>query len=75
MSANFSELINSLNIDDSNKAIIQKIVAKLLCVIAEKDKIIAEQTLIIKSQGAEILELQRQLKMDSSNSSLPHLQI
>ena len=43
MSANFSELINSLNIDDSNKAIMQKIVAELLCVFAEKDKLIAEQ--------------------------------
>jgi len=43
MRANFSELINSLNIDDSNKAIMQKIVAELLCVFAEKDKLIAEQ--------------------------------
>jgi len=71
MSTNFSELINGLNIDESVKAIIQKIVSELLCVIAEKDKIITEQELVIKSQGAEILELQRQLKMDSSNSSLP----
>ena len=78
MSTNFSELINGLNIDESSKAIMQKIVAELLCVIAEKDKIIVEQakqieeqTLVIKSQGAEILEVQRQLKMDSSNSSLP----
>lgn len=78
MRANFSELINGLNIDDSSKAIMQKIVAELLCVVAEKDKIIVEQakqiesqSLVIKSQGSEILELQRQLKMDSSNSSLP----
>ena len=71
MSTNFSELINGLNIEESGKAIIQKIVSELLCVIAEKDKIITEQELVIKSQGAEILELQRQLKMDSSNSSLP----
>ncbi len=71
MPANFSELIKSLNIDESSKAIMQKIVSELLCIIAEKDKIIVEQGLVIKSQGAEILELQRQLKMDSSNSSLP----
>ena len=71
MTANFSELIKSLNIDESSKAIMQKIVSELLCIIAEKDKIIVEQGLVIKSQGAEILELQRQLKMDSSNSSLP----
>jgi hypothetical protein len=64
MTANFSELINSLNIDERSKAIIQKIVLELLCVIAEKDKLIAEQGLIIKSQGAEILELQRQLATD-----------
>ncbi|MBX9597863.1 MAG: hypothetical protein K2X04_04740 [Burkholderiales bacterium] len=85
MTANFSELINGLNIDESSKAIVQKIVAEMLCVIAENDKIVAEQAkliegqsklieeqvLVIKSQGTEILELQRQLKMDSSNSSLP----
>jgi hypothetical protein len=34
MSTNFSELINGLNIDESGKAIIQKIVSELLCVIA-----------------------------------------
>jgi transposase len=78
MTTNFSELINGLNIDESSKAIMQKIVAELLCIIAEKDKIIVEQSkqiesqsLVIKSQGSEILELQRQLKMDSTNSSLP----
>ena len=77
MAANFSELINSLNIDGNSKAIMQKIVAELLCIITEKDKIIAEQaklieeqSLVIKNQGSEILELQRQLNMDSSNSSL-----
>lgn len=70
MRANFSELINSLNIDDSSKAIMQKIVAELLCIITEQAKLIEEQSLVIKSQGSEILELQRQLNMDSSNSSL-----
>ena len=43
MAANFSELIKSLNIDESSKAIMQKIVSELLCIIAEKDKIIVEQ--------------------------------
>ena len=85
MKTNFSELINGLNLDENSKAIVQKIVAELLCIIAEKDKIIVEQakqidgqskqlesqSLVIKSQGSEILELQRQLKMDSTNSSLP----
>lgn len=46
---NFSDLINSLNIDESSKAIFQKIVDELLCIIAEKDKIITEQSLVIKS--------------------------
>lgn len=70
MRANYSEVINGLNIYESSKAIIPKIVAELLFVIAEKYKLIEEQSLIIKSQGAEILELQEQIKMDSSNSSL-----
>lgn len=78
MTTNFSELINGLNLDESSKAIMQKIVAELLCIITEKDKIIVEQakqiesqSLVIKNQVSEILELQRQLKMDSTNSSLP----
>ena len=59
---NFSTLINSLNIDEASKLIMHKIVGELLHIITEKDK-------IIKAQSGEILELQRQLNMDSSNSS------
>ncbi len=78
----FSELISGLNIDATSKLIMINIVDELLRIIVEKDqsivaaiaakdKIIAEQSLLIKSQSEEILELQRQLNMDSSNSSLP----
>ena len=78
MVTNFSKLIDNLNIDDNSKTIVNKIVDELLRILSEKDQIISKQevlitkqTLIIKSQGSEILELQRQLKMDSSNSSFP----
>jgi transposase len=62
--SNFSDLINSLNIDEASKLVMHKIINDLLHLVAEKDT-------VIKSQAEEILELQRQLNMDSSNSSKP----
>ena len=37
---NLAERINGLNIDETRKSIIQKIVAELLSIIAKKDKVI-----------------------------------
>jgi len=80
-----ANVLNKLNIDEKNKSILLSLfeqllfkidalsneIAELKKVIAEKDQIIEIQAQIIKVQKNEIKELQRQLNMNSNNSSLP----
>ncbi len=56
---NFSELISSLNLDESVKSMLHKMAARiseLETAISEKDKKISEQSLLIKRQSDEKIE-------------------